>query len=393
MALNLIYRVVGLAMAFAAQECVANPLNGLLPEQIELFDRAREVFQEVEDVPGGLGPRFNLNSCVGCHAHPAVGGSTPAVNPQVTVAKELGASNIVPSFITPTGPAREVRFVGDGRVHDIYTIAGRFDAPGCALAQPDFAAQPITFRIPTPLFGGGLVENTSDATLMADVAFVAQRRALLGISGHFNHIGESIARFGWKAQHKSLRDFSGEAYAVEMGVTNELFPVELDQDAGCQFNAVPESLDDVEQFTIFMTLLAPLQPASPTLTTERGKFVFDASGCNLCHIERHKTTGSGTIAALVNITYAPFSDFQLHRMGTLGDGITQGEAAGDEFRTAPLWGVGQRLFFLHDGRTADLSEAIQAHASPNSEATASTALFNAFSDADKQALIAFLKSL
>jgi CxxC motif-containing protein (DUF1111 family) len=70
-------------------------------------------------------------------------------------------------------------------------------------------------------------------------------------------------------------------------------------------------------------------------------------GCDTCHVPQQTTYGG--------VDFFPYSDFALHSMGNaLADGIIQGNAAGDEFRTAPLWGIGQRLFFLHDGRTNDL---------------------------------------
>ena len=149
----------------------------------------------------------------------------------------------------------EARFVKnpngtpDGGVHDLYTIQGRSDAPGCTQAQPDFATAVaqgnMIFRIPTPLFGLGLVEATSDQALIDNLNATAARRATLGIAGSFNTSGNdgSITRFGWKAQNKSLMIFSGEAYNVEMGVSNELFPNERSAAAGCVFNSSPEDTD------------------------------------------------------------------------------------------------------------------------------------------------------
>jgi CxxC motif-containing protein (DUF1111 family) len=89
-----------------------------------------------------------------------------------------------------------------------------------------------------------------------------------------------------------------------------------------------------------------------------------------------------------------FSDLLLHDMGDgLADGISQGAAGPREFRTTPLWGVGQRIFFLHDGRTDDLLQAIQAHGSPGSEANAVVNKFNALTALQKQAILDFLRSL
>ena len=241
------------------------PFAGLGSSELALFNAALARFQEVDSVTGsindapsgtqnggGLGPRFNMNSCSGCHAEPAVGGTSPSTNPEVAVATLDGAQNTVPSFITLHGPVREARFITnpdgtpDGGVHDLFVITGRKDAPGCSIAQPNYeqALQQnnIIFRIPTPLFGLGQVENTPDINLENDAAALANQRQALGISGSFNHSANdgTITRFGWKAQNKSLLMFSGEAYNVEIGVTNELFPNKRDDTQGCQFNTLPE---------------------------------------------------------------------------------------------------------------------------------------------------------
>ena len=117
-----------------------------------------EAFTAIEDVPDGLGPRFNAASCAQCHAHPLVGGSSPSVNPQVSLATAQGARNVIPSFIATNGPVREVRSTNDGLIHQLFVITGRTDAPaGCMIPQPDFTTElargTLSFRIPPPLFG------------------------------------------------------------------------------------------------------------------------------------------------------------------------------------------------------------------------------------------------
>ena len=405
-------------------------LDGLTQAELAFFTAARDIFQEVDEVANGLGPRFNSNSCSSCHLQPDVGGSSPAVNPQIAAAAAAGATNAIPSFISATSPAREARFVNnpdgtpDGGVHDLFTITGRTDAPGCNIAQPDFAgavaANNVIFRIPTPVFGLGLVENTSEGALQAGFDASATLRASLGISGRFNRNGNdgTITRFGWKAQNKSLLIFAGEAYNVEMGVTNEAFPNERETDPNCQFNPTPESIfplvaanlgsdaanfqSDIELFAGFMRMLGPPTPSLlPTTvasilggsTASRGATVFNNIGCQACHALSF-TTSQSQYAALTNVTYQPFSDFAVHNMGTgLADRVSQGNANGQEFRSAPLWGVGQRLFFLHDGRTADNVQAIVQHASQGSEANQVINNFNQLSATDKQALVDFLRSL
>ncbi len=407
------------------------PLPGLTNAEQAVFQAGAAAFGEVEAVPNGLGPRFNLDSCAGCHAQPATGGTSPSVNPQVAVATKAGATNIVPSFITLNGPVREVRFkfkpdgTRDGGVHDLYTIAGRSDAPGCVLSQPDFkrqaARQNLIFRIPTPVFGAGLIEEIADATILATLQEARPTRAAMGIVGRPNRHGPgrantsgndgSITRFGWKAQNKSLLIFAGEAYNVEQGVTNELFPTERDETTTCLFNGTPEdhtkadaatatdALSDVTKFAFFMRFLAPPEPAPETPSSVRGRSVFTEIGCALCHTPS-LTTGRSSSAALSEKPVRLFSDLLLHRMGArLADDILQGVAGPDEFRTAPLWGLGQRIFLLHDGRTTDLVEAIEAHASrgnalfPASEANAVIARFRALGETKHQDLLNFLRSL
>jgi CxxC motif-containing protein (DUF1111 family) len=328
----------------------------------------------------------------------------------------------------------------DGGVHDLFVITGRSDAVGCNIAQPNFlpAGDPLTgqggnsnivFRIPTPVFGAGLIESISDSAILANMKADAGLKKPMGISGHPNaHLSGNanrsandgtITRFGWKAQNKSLLMFTGEAYNVEMGVTNQLFPQKRDEAAGCVFNPTPEDTlnfttsstttsnpntavpSDIEAFADFMRMLAPPTPAPDTPSTMRGRAEFAKVGCAFCHTPAFTTgkaiaSGSGTrpSVALSNRPVNLYSDLLVHHMGrNLADGITQGGAGPDEFRTAPLWGVGQRVFFLHDGRTTDLVKAIEAHGSRGSEANRSIERFNRLSVEQQQDIINFLREL
>jgi CxxC motif-containing protein (DUF1111 family) len=408
------------------------PFAGLSPGEVELFDAAIDVFKEVDSVSGtipdidgsGLGPTFNSDACGSCHKQPAVGGvgANPnsqqeegvGPNPQIAVALLEGAGNTIPFFITPDGPVREARFKSDGGVHGLFTIQGRTDAPGCTMRQPDFATENangnLVFRTVLPVFGDGLVENTPDTALEANLASTAAQRQALGIGGHFNRSGNdgSIMRFGWKAQNKSLLVFAGEAYNVEQGVSNEMFMNERSVTTGCAFNRTPEDhtnnegletggpidmVSDIVSFAFFMRLSAPPTPAAPTPLTTQGADVFNRIGCGACH-SATLTTRDSIFTGMSNFSYHPLSDFALHHMGGgLADGIVQGDAGGDEFRTTPLWGLGQRFFFLHDGRSGDLGDAIEQHASPGSEANAVIANFNALGADDQNALLAYLRSL
>ncbi len=407
-----------------------SPIAGLTQNQLAFFSAGQTNFVQTDSVTGsiqntgnGLGPRFNAESCAQCHAQPAMGGTSPSVNPQVADATDQGATNQVPSFITANGPVREARFPYtldlqhvDGGVHNLFTITGRTDAPGCNISQDNFtlAAQrnDLIFRIPTPLFGGGLIEAISDAAILANMNANLSQKHGLGIAGRPNTSGNdgTITRFGWKAQNKSLEVFSGEAYNVEVGVTNEMFTTERDQTPGCQFNATPEDYtnydlsgtempSDVLRFEVFMRFLDQPQPGPSSPSTQHGATLFSQIGCIYCHTASF-TTGQSSVAALSNIQANVYSDILLHHMGpNLADNVGQGVAGGDEFRTAPLWGLGQRIFFLHDGRTADLVQAIQQHSSNGnrtyqaSEANGAVNNYNHLSSSDQQDLLNFLRSL
>jgi Di-haem oxidoreductase, putative peroxidase len=410
------------------------PLPGLSANQAAFFAQGAAEFATAEEVDEGLGPRMNLDSCGGCHSQPAPGGTSPFVNPQVAFATNDGVTDTVPSFISLNGPVREARFVKnpdgtpDGGVHALFTITGRIGATGCTLAQPDFATQlanhNVIFRIPTPTFGGGLIEQIPDAAIAANQAAGASQKQQLGIrgkpnmqvpgntiSGVTNNNGNdgTIARFGWKAQNKSLLLFSGEAYNVEMGITNELFQTERDETPTCQFATIPNDvtsfdattpmdvLGGIERFSNFARFLAPPTPSPDTPggaeSIANGSNLFSSTGCALCHTPSF-TTSKSAIAALSMQPVNLFSDLLVHDMGTgLADGVSQGAAGPREFRSAPLWGLGQRVFFLHDGRTSDLLRAIQQHASNGSEANGVISRFNNLREGDKQDLLNFLRSL
>jgi CxxC motif-containing protein (DUF1111 family) len=422
------------------------PLSGLTADELNFFQDGLARFTSVKVVVSptgdnsGLGPRFNSNQCSSCHLQPVIGGSSPAVNPLPAVASADGATNLVPWFIVKNGPIREARFVmshghPDGGVHDLFVITGRSDAGGCSISQPDFGppgngltgrgGNPnVIFRTPTPVLGAGLIEAIPDSAILANAQANAAAKLAVGIGGHPNaHLGGNvnrsandgtITRFGWKAQNKSLLLFSGEAYNVEMGISNLLFPQEREESPACQASLLTPNdtatfaassysgvLSDMEAFADFMRMLAPPAPAQPTASTQHGSALFTSVGCTLCHTPL-LTTGPAVAdgnenapsAALSNQPVRLFSDLLVHHMGIrLADGITQGAAGPDEFRSAPLWGVGQRIFFLHDGRTSDLVQAILDHASPGSEANQVVRGFQGLSASDQQDLVNFLRSL
>src|SRR5262249_9706375 len=231
----------------------------------------------------------------------------------------------MPWFIARNGPVREARFVSsngvaDGGVHDLFVISGRSDAGSCNVAQPSFGppGDPVTrlggsrnvvFRIPTPILGAGLLEAIPDSTILAGANANVTSKRQFGVQGHANAIqggnvnrsgnDGTVTRFGWKAQNKSLLIFAGEAYNVEMGISNQVFPQERDETPGCDVWYSPNDtlnfpnpasppaatpvLSDVEAFANFMRLMAPPKAAAPTTSTQHGSQVFGSIGCSLCH--------------------------------------------------------------------------------------------------------------
>jgi CxxC motif-containing protein (DUF1111 family) len=458
---------------------IPNPVPGLNPNELSLFNESLLRVSELEGTcdtcaqqpqgvlpvdpdprnpfsplrlvnSAGMGPVFNADQCFICHFQPQIGGSSPAANPASIIAHRLGGLNTVPSFEDPEGAFREVRLkynrdgTRDGGVTSLFTLRGRSDAPGCNLQQPDFESQVhsrnIAYRIPLQLFGLGLIESISDSAIKANMNANSAQKAAFGISGKANVVPNNgtVSRFGWKAQNASITMFAGEAYNVEMGITNDLFPISRAEDPGCMFTYTPFDQPRVDKdynspeklmpawlmFTEFMRFLDAPQPAPLTASSQRGKVLFSDVGCALCHTPSFTTSGVAKpespaqeigphTIALRGKTVNLYSDLLLHNMGaTLADNIVQGNAGPDEFRTTPLWGLGQRLFFFHDGRTNDLLVAIQDHFSARnsdggdnpskdeqsrsygpSEANTVITRFNQLPESDKQAILDFLRSL
>jgi CxxC motif-containing protein (DUF1111 family) len=360
-----------------------DPIAGLTPAQQALFADGQDDFEEVEEAADGLGPVFNGTSCAGCHSSPAVGGTSAIfetrfgriLNGRFDPMTEFGGSLIQTNGIGPQGSCD---FVGEQVPTEATIVAG---------------------RLTTPLFGLGLVDAVPDA-VFKEIALI-QRIFLPSTAGRVNMVTElasshlAVGKFGWKAQVPSLHQFSGDAYLNEMGITNPEFPQESCPQGDCNLlvcNPVTALNDDgagVTNFTNFMTFLAPPPRGPVNADVRKGEALFFAVGCFSCHTPALRT-GASSVAALRHVTFFPFSDFLLHDMGVLGDGIEQGQAKGTEMRTAPLWGVRTRAKLLHDGRATTLDAAILAH---DGQGRKSRNAFASLGTSAKNQLIAFLKSL
>jgi len=374
------------ATAFGQRPATAGgPLNGLTPAQLAAFNAGLEEFGEEEDVLDGLGPVFNERSCAACHSVPAVGGGSERTvtrfgkmtNGLFDPMTQFGGSLIQDHAIGPDDVAGLHQFVAE-------TVPA--------------AATIVTRRRTTPLFGLGLVDAVPDADFIALAAKQAARgdgtAGRVSIVADVVHGGTAVGKFGWKAQVPNLMQFSADAYFNEMGITSPLFASENCPNGNCAelaFNPAPALNDDgagVIAFNDFMTMLAPPQPAQGR-DNRQGEKLFGTLGCASCHVAT-LTTGRSEVAALNRKTFHPYSDFLLHDMGSLGDGIVQGAATGREHRTAPLWGLRAVTRYLHDGRAATLEQAILAH---DGQGKASRDRFSALDSRERSRLLAFLNSL
>ena len=361
-------------------------LTGLTPVEFAAFNAGKISFTDVEKEPK-LGPVFNGRSCAECHSAPAVGGA---------------------------GSQRVTRF---GK-----SLAGVFDAldskggsllqsnavPGVPLEAIPAEANVTARRRTTGVYGFGLIEAIPDADITAYAA--AQAKASPGQAGQVNFVTSPtdgtvhVGRFGWKSQQALLVDFSGDAYANEMGVSNRLFPIENRSNASAVTIAADKVEDapdaagvaDIDRLTSFMRYVAPY-PSRASLhqkddlaaeaALSKGYTAFNKAACAVCH--RPSWVAGGNIPELRGRRVWAFSDFLLHDIGT-GDGIVQGSAPANKLRTSLLMGVTQQFGYLHDGSARTVEDAIARH---QGEAKVSLGLYNKLTPQERAELLAFVKGL
>lgn len=362
-----------------------DPLATLSASELSAFDDGKEDFTELETVNDGLGPVFNERSCATCHLAPVIGG---------------GGNRLVTRFGTQTnGVYDPLAQLGGSLIQD-HAIGGRDGSPHNF--QPERVpreATIVTRRRTTPLFGLGLVDATPDSDFIAMAALQSARHD--GTAGRVNMVDnlsagmKTVGKFGWKDQNPTLFQFAGDAYLNEMGITSPQFPSENCPQGNCAelaFNPAP-GINDTDggpqKLRDYMTLLAPPPRGTQNGDTDAGEQTFDRIGCTSCHVATLHS-GASNVAALNRQTYHPYSDFLLHDMGALGDGIVQGDATGREIRTAPLWGLRFIQRLLHDGRAGSIEEAVLAHAG---QGQAARDRYNALDPNTKARVLAFLRSL
>jgi parallel beta-helix repeat protein len=358
------------AAAAAAAPVDSAPLAGLTEDELRRFRTGFVAFERVETPESGLGPVFNGTSCGECHLEPGVGGASDRT------VRLVAGDAASPSSDLPLR-ARGVRTAA-------CSIRGESPPEGAVVRR----------RVTPPLYGLGLIAAVTDEEILHRADPDDADRD--GISGRPNRVGGRVGRFGWKAQDADLRAAVARALRDAIGITSPLHR----EEAPAERAAVPEGCDAVAEpeddgtrlaaLVDFLEMLAPLAPPPGARDVARGEALFREAGCSACHVAELQT-GDSPLAPLRRQPVELYSDLLLHDLGTrLADGIAQGDASGVEFRTAPLWGIGQRRSFLHDGRAPTLGAAISLH---GGEATAARERFLALSQPDRKALEAFLESL
>jgi CxxC motif-containing protein (DUF1111 family) len=370
----------------AVATTLGGPIGGLAGADLARFADGQDEFEEVEGVEVGLGPVFNEASCTACHSAP-IGGANGRMETRFGRSSFDGFDPLA----SRGGSLLQDHAIGAVTMNGkTYTYTAEV-VPGLANVKAG--------RITTPLFGLGLVDAVPDGAFL-DLARY-QARYFPATAGVPNMVTEirtgalRVGRFGWKGQVPTLHQFSGDAYLNEMGFTSPEFPLENDPQGNhgaLGFNPVPAMNDDgegVEKFFDFMTLLGPPPRGAPTQLTDAGSDVFRKIGCANCHTPT-LVTGTHAVAALSRKSFQPYSDFLLHDMGTLGDGIVQGRASGRQMRTAPLWGLTARPTYLHDGRARTVEGAVLGH---SGQGAGARDRYSRLDLRDRYALLAFLKSL
>ncbi len=379
-----------------AAEKLGDPIPGLLPEEIAAFERGKELFTKRFTPEEGLGPLYNASSCSSCHSTPEVGGSAELYrNFYISMFGSNEASQSahfgVPSPVIPAfGPPGGGPFT---------TEEGRMVIPEEVFIFPVTTAQ----RNAIPVFGTGLFEFISDATILANEDYADIDGD--GISGRAAGDNGDLGRFGVKAQSNNIERFTRPPLNNQMGITSDPFlgsagtvslssavQGTIDPDAPIQDNddiEDPEiSHEDLGDLIAFSRFLAPPDRMPFGDVELAGEQVFDSIGCAQCHIPS-LASSLGPVEA--------YTDLLLHDMGPdLADGLHFGdlgpaaETTGSEWRTQPLWGVSMHGPWLHDGRADTLRRAIVMH---GGEAQASRDAFVALSQQDRRALLAFLEAL
>jgi len=383
---------------------LGGPISGLSADELAAFNRGKLVFERRFKPSQGLGPLYNATSCANCHGTPTSGGSSPLYRNFY-----LAAYGFPPAqFPLPGLPSRIVPLYGGDTPHTSATFTleqGRIKIPGDVSGLTVVSAQ----RGAVPLFGTGLFEFVSDVTILAGSD--PDDLDGDGISGRTNNDTVGIGRLGVKAQANNVELFTRGPLQNQMGITSNPFlgtgaTASLGAPGAMQASANPNdptidndnvpdpeiSSQDLGDLIAFTRFLAPPVKKAFNAEAALGDGLFTQIGCVKCHFPSLPASRAGPLEA--------YTDLLLHDLGTnLADGMSFGSpqasmldpiSTDQEFRTQPLWGVSMHAPYLHDGRAETLDQAISLH---EGEALQVRDAYLALSQADRDALIAFLEHL
>jgi CxxC motif-containing protein (DUF1111 family) len=416
------------------KDAYGNPAANLKGDQSDRFAFGHAVFNRnwvtapaTTDDMDGLGPRYNQRSCSGCHSRD---GRAPPFDAQGKLLGMLFRLS-VPGTDEHGGPLGDPAYGGqlrpnallgippDGTPHVSYTeVQGVYgDGTPFSLQQPRYTVTDWGYGMPASdlmlsprvapvTIGLGLLEAIPEEAILANVRGVDAD----GVKGKANRVWDVtrraavIGRFGWKANVPSVFQQTAGAFLGDIGITSTPFPEESCSSVMEACKAAPTGghpeLDDakLDAVVFYMrTLAVPARRATSDATALHGEALFGSFGCATCHVTSFTTGSFADIPELERQTIHPYTDLLLHDMGPdLADGRPDYEAGGAEWRTPPLWGIGLlntvngHELLLHDARARGFAEAILWH---GGEAKASRERFRNASAADREAILAFLRSL
>ena len=407
-------------MGLPVQAQLGSPLPNLAPVESKVFTAGQSQFFRLWGVQEGFGPVSTDGGCSRCHKQPVIGGGAARL---LTFFGKTNPDGSFDQLISEGGPILQplsnAPFIKSG----LCTLQGE---------QIPADANAIDKRMTAPLFGFGLVDAIADQDILNQVTFEAVNYVSDGIHGVANLVADykgviRPGRFGRKAQQPTLLQQVAAAFAHDLGITNPLvFPEDCPQ-GNC--NIDPNCVDNIDPnvpnnnntasggkgiFAIadFPRFLAPPPPPNLTGNVLLGQGVFMATGCNECHLPAYQTplqvfydidlngTQFGPSPSISNQTVGLYSDLLLHDMGVKNKSkfpantLITGQATNSQWRTTPLWGLGVRTAFWHDGSKKDIPSAILQH-SPDGSGEAAVVIqrYHALSPTDQANLLAFLSAL
>lgn len=420
----------GLATVFdETSKSFSHAVDGLSARDARVHELGDAAFEQTfvsapAPINSGLGPVFNNVSCISCHHNDGKGTPTAGfVNSSLLFRISIPGMNENGGPVPMNGYGGQLQDVAvfgkqpEAKINIAYTdetvtypdgTAATLRKPTYTLSntytilQPGYSLSP---RLAPPVFGLGLLEAIPEATLLS---FADENDADGdGISGKANYVynaethRKEIGRFGLKANTPTVITQVAGAYHQDMGITNRIFTQESSwgQSQLDELNDDPELADTTLEAVAFYikTLAVPARRNVQDISVQRGKTLFAQLNCAGCHKPTVQTGVNLTLPQVSNQRIHPYTDLLLHDMGAgLADGYNDYLANGNEWRTAPLWGIGLfektngTPYYLHDGRARTIEEAILWH---GGEAQPAKGAFMQLTKTDRDALIQFIRSL